>query len=134
MVLTRRYFLGCCRCRHLHTRDKLVIPTSCLSPSQNSFIAGRSTRSPSAADHNPISSISAICSASPIPRPPTQSASATPSKKPVSKVYGGKGSADVWLRDHFAWEYKGNKKDLKAAYKQRCSRRRGRGGHRGEGA
>jgi hypothetical protein len=39
-------------------------------------------------------------------------------EKPVSKVYGGKGSADVWLRDHFAWEYKGNKKDLKAAYKQ----------------
>lgn len=39
-------------------------------------------------------------------------------EKPVSKVYGGKGSADVWLRDHFAWEYKGKHKDLKAAYKQ----------------
>ena len=38
--------------------------------------------------------------------------------KPVSKVYGGKGFADVWLRDHFAWEYKGKHKDLKAAYKQ----------------
>ncbi len=38
--------------------------------------------------------------------------------KPVSKVYGGKGFADVWFRDHFAWEYKGKHKDLKAAYKQ----------------
>jgi hypothetical protein len=39
-------------------------------------------------------------------------------EKPVAKVYGGKGFADVWLRDHFAWEYKGKHKDLKAAYKQ----------------
>ena len=38
--------------------------------------------------------------------------------KPLSKVYGGKGFADVWLRDHFVWEYKGKHKDLKAAYKQ----------------
>ena len=38
--------------------------------------------------------------------------------KPLNKVYGGKGFADVWLRDHFAWEYKGKHKDLKAAYKQ----------------
>jgi type II restriction/modification system DNA methylase subunit YeeA len=38
--------------------------------------------------------------------------------KPLTKVYGGKGFADVWLRDHFAWEYKGKHKDLKAAYKQ----------------
>jgi hypothetical protein len=33
--------------------------------------------------------------------------------KPLNKVYGGKGFADVWLRDHFAWEYKGKHKDLK---------------------
>ena len=39
-------------------------------------------------------------------------------EKRVSKVYGGDGFVDVWLRDHFAWEYKGPKKDLKAAYKQ----------------
>ena len=43
-------------------------------------------------------------------------------EKPVSKVYGGYGFADVWLRDHFAWEYKESRhkkhKDLKAAYKQ----------------
>jgi type II restriction/modification system DNA methylase subunit YeeA len=39
-------------------------------------------------------------------------------EKPVPKTSGGKGFADVWLRDHFAWEYKGKHKDLKAAYKQ----------------
>ena len=43
-------------------------------------------------------------------------------ERPVSKTYGGKGFADVWLRDHFAWEYKANgkhqHKDLKAAYRQ----------------
>ncbi|MDP2673514.1 MAG: class I SAM-dependent DNA methyltransferase [Dehalococcoidia bacterium] len=30
----------------------------------------------------------------------------------------GEGFADVWLKDHFAWEYKGKRKDLTAAYKQ----------------
>jgi type II restriction/modification system DNA methylase subunit YeeA len=30
----------------------------------------------------------------------------------------GDGFADVWLKDHFAWEYKGKHKDLGAAYKQ----------------
>ena len=30
----------------------------------------------------------------------------------------GRGWADVWLRDHFGWEYKGKHKDLAAAYKQ----------------
>ena len=39
-------------------------------------------------------------------------------EKHVPKVYGGDGFADVWFRDHFAWEYKGPNKDLKAAYKQ----------------
>jgi hypothetical protein len=43
-------------------------------------------------------------------------------EKPVSKVYGGYGFADVWRRDHFAWEYKESRgkkhKDLKAAYKR----------------
>lgn len=43
-------------------------------------------------------------------------------EKPVRKVYGGYGFADVWMRDHFAWEYKESRhkkhKDLKAAYKQ----------------
>jgi type II restriction/modification system DNA methylase subunit YeeA len=36
----------------------------------------------------------------------------------LSKVYGGKGFADVWKRGFFAWEYKGKHKDLKAAYRQ----------------
>jgi hypothetical protein len=30
----------------------------------------------------------------------------------------GKGWADVWMREHFAWEYKGKHKDLVAAYQQ----------------
>jgi len=30
----------------------------------------------------------------------------------------GDGWADVWLEDHFAWEYKGKRKNLQAAYKQ----------------
>ena len=36
----------------------------------------------------------------------------------VEKATGGKGRADVWYRDHFAWEYKGKHKDLDAAYHQ----------------
>jgi hypothetical protein len=36
----------------------------------------------------------------------------------VTKAGGGDGFADVWKRDFFAWEYKGKRKDLKAAYVQ----------------
>ncbi len=36
----------------------------------------------------------------------------------VSRVGGGEGWADVWMRGHFGWEYKGKRKDLKAAYNQ----------------
>lgn len=36
----------------------------------------------------------------------------------VEKTDGGDGWADVWMRGHFGWEYKGKKKDLKAAYTQ----------------
>jgi hypothetical protein len=32
----------------------------------------------------------------------------------VRKAGGGKGWADVWMRGHFAWEYKGRHKDLDA--------------------
>ncbi|MGB8260922.1 MAG: DNA methyltransferase [Terracidiphilus sp.] len=39
-------------------------------------------------------------------------------EKHVGRAHGGKGFADVWLRDHFAWEYKGKHKDLKKAYTQ----------------
>ena len=37
-------------------------------------------------------------------------------EKGVGKAEGGDGWADVWMRDHFAWEYKGKRKDLAAAY------------------
>ena len=39
-------------------------------------------------------------------------------EKRVAKAGGGDGFADVWKRDFFAWEYKGQRKDLKAAYVQ----------------
>ncbi len=39
-------------------------------------------------------------------------------EKGVSKAAGGQGFADVWLRGHFAWEYKGPRKNLDAAYQQ----------------
>ena len=36
----------------------------------------------------------------------------------VTKTEGGNGWADVWMKDHFGWEYKGKHKDLVAAYRQ----------------
>ncbi len=39
-------------------------------------------------------------------------------EKRVTKGGGGDGFADVWKRGFFAWEYKGKRADLKAAYKQ----------------
>ncbi|MGF7206714.1 hypothetical protein GGE65_001275 [Skermanella aerolata] len=36
----------------------------------------------------------------------------------ATKTTGGEGWADVWKRGSFAWEYKGKRKDLKAAYAQ----------------
>ena len=39
-------------------------------------------------------------------------------EKSVLKTGGGQGFADVWLEGHFAWEYKGKKKNLSAAYDQ----------------
>jgi hypothetical protein len=36
----------------------------------------------------------------------------------VHKLEGEQGWADVWMENHFAWEYKGKHKDLTAAYKQ----------------
>jgi len=39
-------------------------------------------------------------------------------EKNVLKTGGGSGFADVWLRGHFAWEYKGPKKNLSDAYNQ----------------
>ena len=39
-------------------------------------------------------------------------------EKGASKVDGRDGWADVWRKGHFAWEYKGKHRDLKAAYAQ----------------
>ncbi|MBZ5612790.1 MAG: N-6 DNA methylase [Acidobacteriia bacterium] len=39
-------------------------------------------------------------------------------EKGVTKTSGGNGFADVWMRNFFAWEYKGRHKDLHAAYQQ----------------
>ena len=39
-------------------------------------------------------------------------------EKGAGKVEGGDGFADVWKRGRFAWEYKGKRKDLGAAYRQ----------------
>jgi restriction-modification enzyme MmeI-like protein len=39
-------------------------------------------------------------------------------EKRVTKAGGGEGFADVWKRDFFAWEYKGHRANLKAAYVQ----------------
>jgi type II restriction/modification system DNA methylase subunit YeeA len=39
-------------------------------------------------------------------------------EKGVTKASGGRGWADVWRKDCFAWEYKGRHKDLDAAYRQ----------------
>ncbi len=36
----------------------------------------------------------------------------------ATKLRGGEGWADVWYRNHFAWEYKGKRANLKAAYEQ----------------
>ncbi len=36
----------------------------------------------------------------------------------VRKTGGGDGWADVWMRGHFGWEYKGKHKNLAAAYQQ----------------
>jgi len=39
-------------------------------------------------------------------------------EKGASKTSGGEGWADVWRKGCFAWEYKGRRKDLKAAFDQ----------------
>lgn len=36
----------------------------------------------------------------------------------ATKLRSGEGWADVWYRNHFAWEYKGKRANLKAAYEQ----------------
>ena len=49
---------------------------------------------------------------------PTRPGSGTPSRRAPASSLGGDGFADVWKKGHFAWEYKGKRKDLAAAYQQ----------------
>ena len=39
-------------------------------------------------------------------------------EKGAERTSAGDGFADVWLKDHFGWEYKGKRKNLREAYKQ----------------
>ena len=39
-------------------------------------------------------------------------------EKGAERTSAGDGFADVWLKDKFGWEYKGKRRDLRAAYKQ----------------
>ena len=39
-------------------------------------------------------------------------------QSPASIFLYGCGTADVWKKDHFGWEYKGKRKDLAEAYRQ----------------
>ena len=64
------------------------------------------------------SSTCAGCWASPPRTKPTPPATPTPSRRAPEKTSGGDGFADVWKRGHFAWEYKGKRKNLDAAYSQ----------------
>jgi len=54
----------------------------------------------------------------PHPAAADQTGDAFTFEKHVSTAEGGKGFADVWKRGHFAWEYKGRDRDLRAAYLQ----------------
>jgi hypothetical protein len=45
-------------------------------------------------------------------------------EKGAGKIEGGEGFADVWKRGHFAWEYKGKRKNLHAAYSSFSTARR----------
>ncbi len=60
-----------------------------------------------------------ICGMLGVPTPNTdREGEAYAFEKGADRTSGGKGWADVWLRGHFGWEYKGHHKDLEAAYKQ----------------
>jgi len=72
-----------------------------------------------APQRNLISSICAVCSASPRRRTSIQKASGTRFERGRDpKQTGGEGWADVWKQGHFGWEYKGKRKDLNAAFAQ----------------
>jgi hypothetical protein len=64
-----------------------------------------------------------LCDALGVPRPGDRPNYAF--EKRVTKTGGGQGFADVWYRDHFAWEYKVKGGDLGAAYRQLLEYREG---------
>ena len=39
-------------------------------------------------------------------------------EKGLTRAGGGQGFADVWMLNHFAWEYKGRHANLDVAYRQ----------------
>ena len=60
-----------------------------------------------------------ICNVLGVPTPNTdREGEAYAFEKGTSRTSGGNGWADVWLRGHFGWEYKGHHRDLERAYKQ----------------
>ena len=54
----------------------------------------------------------------PLPKPGEGVESNYCFERSVQKTTGGKGRADVWKRGHFAWEYKGQHKNLDLAFDQ----------------
>jgi hypothetical protein len=58
----------------------------------------------------------ALCPCQPNEAEPTGESYAL--EKDAEKLGGGDGYADVWKKGHFAWEHKGKRKDLAAAYRQ----------------
>ncbi len=66
-----------------------------------------------------------LCRMLGVPRPtkPTRPASGTPSRRAPARPAAGTGFADVWKRRHFAWEYKGKRKDLERRVHQLLSYR-----------
>jgi len=82
------------------------------------FVAkwGGSTRSERAASHEHFIDLCNMLDVQTPNEDPTGEAYAF--EKGAEKTGGGDGFADVWKRGHFAWEYKGKRKDLEAAYRQ----------------
>lgn len=60
-----------------------------------------------------------LCALLNVPTPNTdREGEAYTFQKGASKIRGGAGWADVWLRGHFGWEYAGHHRNLEGAYKQ----------------
>jgi len=91
--------------------------TATLSPS--AFAAkwrGATTTEKAAAHEHFIDICRLLGEATPHEADPTGESYAF--ERRVTKAQGGDGYADVWKRDFFAWEYKGHRANLRAAYAQ----------------